>query len=138
MNAEGDVAVAGCYLKARHRKSISGNQNPCMPRPAGSNRADLQTSLKALAKRNRIFGPVPTLNEVVSHSAKSEADECPNRIEGGDNEISARVHYKRGGEEKGNYLKLCLMTQKTTDRNKLMILHARVQWRCADGFSWHV
>ncbi|KAF8997433.1 hypothetical protein BDQ17DRAFT_1429115 [Cyathus striatus] len=58
----------------------------------------LMESVKELKRRNRIFGPPPTLDNLVNPQEEQEVGDSPYRFEGGDNDIVKEVEHEMAVE----------------------------------------
>ena len=54
---------------------------------------DLMSSIKILKSRNRIFGSLPTIEELISPPEEHENEDNPQSLN--DDEIVAQVHYEK-------------------------------------------
>ncbi|KAF8980840.1 hypothetical protein BDQ17DRAFT_1438749 [Cyathus striatus] len=56
-------------------------------------------SVKELKQQNRIFGALPTLDELVNPQEEREVGESPYQFEGGDDDIVKEVEYEMAVDE---------------------------------------
>ena len=98
IDAEGDVDVA---LASISKLQLASNPLPLpsvAPLPQTAEqiqlKKDLMKSVKELQHRNCIFGPPPTLEELVNPVKEQEDKDSPYLFAGGDEEIVAQVQAK--------------------------------------------
>jgi hypothetical protein len=87
-----DDAALDAIIKLRY----TSNPVPSIPPPAKAAaqsqiETDLMESVAELKNRNRIFGPMPALDDLLDPVEEREVGDSPYLFEGGDEEIAAQV-----------------------------------------------